>query len=158
MVYSLFLFIINFLWQTPEPPLKPDVDFQLRVEYMFKQRPTSNSGNVAVDFESDKLERRTAEGPLPYLIVYFKVLKLAENEVRVKVVTESGRTVVTRKAREGEEFKLDLGYTDDMKDRVASYLYTIYFLSAEKTDVSRVQMFIGEDGTFLVNGEKRGKF
>src|SRR5438045_3376748 len=93
MVYSLFLFIINFLWQTPEPPLKPDVDFQLRVEYMFKQRPTSNSGNVAVDFESDKLERRTAEGPLPYLIVYFKVLKLAENEVRVKVVTESGRTV-----------------------------------------------------------------
>ncbi len=53
--------------------------------------------------------------------------------------------------------KLDLGYTDDIKDRVSAYEYVAYFLSDDKKPLSRVVLFFDKDGTYYVNGEKRGR-
>jgi len=50
-----------------------------------------------------------------------------------------------------------MGYTDDIKGRVTEHEYTVYFLSKDKKPVSRIVIYFQEDGTFLVNGEKRGR-
>jgi hypothetical protein len=55
-------------------------------------------------------------------------------------------------------FPLVIGYTDDVKDRVTPHEYILTFLSEDKTPLSRIVIFIDEDGTFAVNGEKRGRF
>jgi hypothetical protein len=53
---------------------------------------------------------------------------------------------------------LDIGYTDDVKDRLVASQYTITFLGEEKNQISRIVIFIDKDGTFFVNDEIRGKF
>ncbi len=158
VLLPLLFFVSVAKAQTSEAPFKPNEEFQLTVDYKFKPRPTANNSNLNIDYTNDSFQRKSADGPLPYLGINFKMLKIKDNEVRVKVVNNANRTVLTKKAKEGEEFKIDMGYTDDMKDRVSPFEYNILFLSAEKAEISRVHLFILEDGTFLVNGEKRGKF
>jgi hypothetical protein len=158
MILSILLFILNVTWQEPEVPLKPNDQFQLTLDYQFKTRTASNNSNINIDYQNDRIVKEGGSGPLPYLIITCKMLKLAEQELRVKVSNNALKTAFSKKVKEGEEFELDMGYTDDMKDRVSPFEYTIYFLSAEKKPVSRIHLFIMEDGTFLVNGEKRGKF
>ena len=53
--------------------------------------------------------------------------------------------------------KLDLGFTDDIKDRVGAYEYTVFFLNEDKDQVSKIVIYFEKDGTYLVNGETRGK-
>jgi hypothetical protein len=53
--------------------------------------------------------------------------------------------------------KLDMGFTDDIKDQVAANQYIILFLSKDKTPLSKIEILFQRDGTYLVNGEKRGK-
>lgn len=156
--FLLLLFVAIAKAQTSEAPFKPNEEFQLTVDYKFKPRPTANNSNLNIDYTNDSFQRKSVDGPLPYLGINFKMLKLRDNEVRVRVINNANRNVLTRKAKEGEDFKIDLGYTDDMKDRVSPFEYNILFLSPEKAEISRVHLYILEDGTFLVNGEKRGKF
>lgn len=156
---TVIFFVLVAGWQEPQVPLKPSDEFQLTVDYRFKTRPsTSGQSNINYDYQNDRIVREGGGGPLPYLVIKFKTLKLAEQESRVRVENNVPKTVLTKKVAEGDEFDLDLGYTDDMKDRVSAFEYNIYFLSAKKEPVSRVHLFIADDGTFFVNGEKRGKF
>jgi hypothetical protein len=53
---------------------------------------------------------------------------------------------------------LDMGFTDDMIDRVHAHEYTLTFIDANKLPVNRIVINVAEDGSFFVNGEKRGKF
>ncbi|HET9486931.1 MAG TPA: hypothetical protein VFO54_05835, partial [Chryseosolibacter sp.] len=53
---------------------------------------------------------------------------------------------------------MDLGFTDDMKDRVTPHEYTLTFVSEEKVPLEVILIKVDEDGSFFVNGEKRGKF
>jgi hypothetical protein len=160
MILAVLFLILNVAQQgEPEVPLKPNDEFQLTVDYKFKTRSAlSTNSNLNIDYANDRILKEGGSGPMPYLIIKFKMLKLSEQETRVKVISNASKMVLSKKVKEGEDFDLDLGYTDDMKDRVSAFEYSIYFLSAEKKSVSRVQLFIMEDGTFLVNGEKRGKF
>ena len=158
MPVSILFVLISFIWQA-EVPYKPNDEFQLEMEYKFKQKPGAD--HLTLDFTETIQEHQKKQysgGPLPYLIISFKTLKLSSEEVRVRGINSEGNMVVTKKAEVGSTFKLDLGYTDDMKDRVTSHEFNIYFLSAKKKELSRVHLFVQEDGTFLVNGEIRGKF
>ena len=158
MVVSLLSFLIGFLWQA-EIPFKPNDEFQLELEYTFKQKPGAD--HLTYDFTETVQEhskKQYSGGPLPYLLINFKTLKLSGGEVRVRGINSDGNMVVTKKVEVGSTFKLDMGYTDDMKDRVTPHAFTIYYLSDKKKEISRVNLFIEEDGTFLVNGEVRGKF
>jgi hypothetical protein len=51
-----------------------------------------------------------------------------------------------------------MGFTTDMKDRVTPYEYVLIFYDKKKNEISKIVIFIGEDGAFIVNGEKRGQF
>jgi hypothetical protein len=158
MIFSVLHVLVSVLAQVVEAPFKPNDEFQLTMDYKFKPRPTLNNSNLHIDFTNDSFQKKSSDGPLPFLAINFKMVKLADNELRVKVVDNFNRTILTKKAKAGDEFKIELGYTDDMKDMVTANEYNVYFLSPEKSEVSRVHLLIMEDGTFLVNGEKRGKF
>ncbi len=158
MIISILMVLLG-IPQQKEIPFKPNEEFQLEIDYKFKVRTGYNDSNTHVNFETNDLEaKHGGDGPLPYLIINFKMVRLSENEVRVKVINNLGKLVLSRRAEAGESFKLDLGFTDDMKDRVTPFEYDVIFIDSKKNEVSAVQLYIHDDGTFLVNGEKRGKF
>ncbi|CAN5612817.1 hypothetical protein BH10BAC4_BH10BAC4_24340 [soil metagenome] len=159
MVLSILLFLLSGSCQ--ETILyKQNEDFEVTVDFFFKQRVGYNDSNLRINFETSSLEKKdlSGTGPLPYLIVYFKMIKLADNEVKVRVINNNGKLIYAGKAVEGEKFKIDMGFTDDMKDRVGAFGYDINFINKDKDIVSRATLLVLEDGTFLVNAEKRGKF
>lgn len=158
MVFFNILFFLLYSLQTGIPP-KPKEDYKIELEYIFKQK-ASEINNDLVEFDpgTGKASKKFASGSLPYLLINFKVIKLSEGEVRIKVINNTGQSMLSKKAVAGDTYKLDLGYTDDMKDRVTAHEFNVYFLTDKKKEVSVVTLFIGEDGTFMVNGEVRGKF
>lgn len=146
----LFLSLV-LLFQNSGTPLKPNEEFEVKLDYQLKQKPISD--RFSIDYYDTK-----EAGVLPYLILKIKPLKLSDQEVRAKMVDNKRKIVFNKKVALGDELKLDVGYTDDAKERITPHEFNLYFLSADKEEVSRVNIFIGEDGTFLVNGEVRGKF
>jgi hypothetical protein len=64
----------------------------------------------------------------------------------------------SKKITEGVVLPIDIGFTADVIDRVSAHEYILTFLSPAKSETSKIVILIQEDGTFLVNGEKRGKF
>jgi hypothetical protein len=159
MILSILLFLFSDSLQ--ELVLVKSTDeFELTVDYSFKQRSGHSDSNLRVDYGTDNLNQKDigGSGPLPYLVVYFKMIKLDDSEVRVRVVNNFGKLVYSGKTVQGEKFKIDMGFTDDMKDRVGAFGYDINFLNQEKKIISRATLLVLEDGTFLVNTEKRGKF
>lgn len=146
----LFISLLLF-FQKPEVPLKPNDEFEVKLDYQLKQKPISD--RLSIDYYETK-----EGGMLPYLILNIRLLKLSDQEVKTKIIDAKGKLIFNRKASVNDVLKLDIGYTDDVKDRVTSYKFDIVFLSADKKEVSRIYILIEEDGTFLVNDEVRGKF
>jgi hypothetical protein len=158
MVHTLFLFL--FFFQTEQVEYKPKEEFEVKLNYEFKQRQTTLDHTKVVDFTETKAdrERNTTSGPLPFLTLNIKLIKLPKGEVKLRALDHFGKSVMTKKIVEGDIVKMVLGYTDDLKDRVNSHEYNIYLMDADKKEVNRIHLFVGEDGTFMINGEKRGKF
>lgn len=142
----------SFLFQN-ETPYKPTEEFELKLDLQFKQRPMPEGNRV-------DLEKRTLPSSgmnAPYLYLQLRVLKPVFEEVRVKIVKNNNQTMLARKFDPNVVIKMDLGFTDDIKDRASAYHYIVTFLSKEKEPLSKIDIFFEEDGTYLVNGEKRGK-
>ena len=147
------LIALLFIWLSShhgEVPFKPNEEFDLKLNFEFKTRTSDN--NVAYSNAVKK-----PSGPLPYLNIDLKVLKLGAEEVRVRVTRNKGESVLTKKAAADMLIRLDLGFTDDIKDQITANEYVILFLSKEKTPLSKIEILFQKDGTYLVNGEKRGK-
>lgn len=160
MYSHLLIFLLSFLFQDKkEVPYKPFSEFEILIDYKFKQRPGVDRYKVDYSETREDREKNQFQGaPLPYLVVSIKLLKLSEEEVKVKAINNLGHNVFSKKAELDTPVKIDVGFTDDAKDRVTPYEFTITFLSLKKKETSRIHMFIMEDGTFVVNNEKRGKF
>lgn len=152
----LFLFIV----QEPELPLKPVEEFKIELEYKFKPRPSS--ANTYIDLTETVSEREQRAGgggsPLPYLIIHISFQTLSDKEVRIQCSDNNMKNRMARKIELNKPYKLDMGYTDDMKDRVTAYEFTFVLMDNDKKDTSKIVVKVEEDGTFLVNGIKRGKF
>jgi len=150
-----FLWVLSvaiFLFQD-ETPYKSNDEFELKLDLQFKQRPKDDYNKI----EMDRRTLPTSGMNAPYLYLNLKVLKAVPEEVRVKVVKNSSEPLLSRKFDPNVVLKLDLGFTDDIKDRVEAHQYVVTFLSKNKDELSRIEIFFEKDGTFLVNGEKRGK-
>jgi hypothetical protein len=137
-------------------PFKPKEQFEIDLDFKFKQRPPRESNVVLLDEASADLGRNGAS-LLPYLYLNVKVLKLQGEEIRLRVENGKGENLWNRKTEEGMIARLDLGFTDDIKDRVSSHEYVLYFLNKEKKRISRIVIFFEKDGTYRVNDERRGK-
>jgi hypothetical protein len=137
-------------------PQKPANEYEVIIDFKFQDRPPADQ--YKANFDLSEEEKKKTAGLLPYLKLQIKLLQLGSEEVKVKVVNNKGNLVHNRKASLETAIKLDLGFIDDVKDRVLPHEYTVLFISDTKSPVSQIQLIVLEDGTFLVNGEKKGKF
>jgi hypothetical protein len=135
---------------------KPNEEFAIKLQYEFKQRLMND--NTTIHPGEPGGVRNTSSAMLPHLGINLTMVKLQPAEVRLRIVTNRGESVYGRKVKEGDMAQITLGFTDDIKDRVSAHEYTATFLTADRKEVSRIVITVNEDGTFLVNNEKRGKF
>ncbi len=152
------LWIVCFLISQQEVPFKPKEEFSIELDYTFKQRPASATNTL--EFKEGRQVTEKNNGPLPHLAFKLKFLKADADEIRMKAINDKGGIMVTRKIQLNEVINIQMGFMDDIKDRIAPSTHEvfIYTLSAKKTEIKKIHLEILEDGTFLVNGEKRGKF
>lgn len=150
-----WLFLSLFFIQD-QVPFKPKEQFEINLDFKFKPRPGNQMSSTVITMEK-RADQNTSGLMLPYLYLNVKVLKLDELEQRVRIEDNHGATLMAKKAEAGMEAKLDLGFTDDIKDRVSSHEFIVSFLSKDRQHLSRIVIFFDEDGTYIVNGEKRGK-
>jgi hypothetical protein len=143
--------VLLFLLQDPVP-FKPNEQFELKLDYAFKQRPAENSSTVYMDNS-----RNSTTSMLPFLAIQLKLISLRPDEIRLKIITNDGVTVTTKKVQEQQVVKFDMGFTADLRDRVLPHEYTIVFLSGDRKEVSKIVVSVAKDGAFLVNNEQRGR-
>lgn len=143
----LFLFLLQ-----EAIPYKPSDQFTVKLDYQFKVRPVDNTKAYEAQV------RPVNTSPLPHLDLNVEMLKLAEEEVKVRISSNKDNVLYTKKVSPGSVITVPFGFTDDVKDNVSPNVYTLTFLTKEKKETSRIVFFIDADGTFLVNGEKQGKF
>lgn len=152
-----FLFILLTWFQVDEIPFRPKENYSVEIKYDLKQKPATDHNTVNLDADRIRQERRNS-GPLPYLIINVRILNTTEQEKRFKVENNLGRTLLNRKKEKLSLIKIEMGYLDDVKDQLAPHTYEIIALAADKYPMNRIVLKVEKDGTFLVNGERRGKF
>lgn len=155
--FSILLFI---LFQEPQVAQKAAEEFKVELEYKFKNRQSSDNAFIDLTETVAEKERRTTgnTSPLPYLIIHLSFQKLADNEVRIRCTDNNQRSRLGKRVEANKVYTLDLGFTEDMKDRVTSHEYTFVLMDQDRKDISQIVLRVEEDGTFLVNGVRRGKF
>lgn len=158
MIKVLMILMFPMLILSQEAPYKPSEEFEVTIDYKFEERPSIDRTKVEYDIPTDERTRKAISGPLPYLKLHLKILKVGEKEVRIRVIDSNGNLVYSRKAAKDTKVSIDVGFIDDVKDKITPHSYTVSFLSDSREVMSRIFMVIMEDGTFLVNEEKRGKF
>ncbi|MEP6735887.1 MAG: hypothetical protein ABJA70_10235 [Chryseolinea sp.] len=151
LLLSMYLFLFQ-----DKVPFKPNEEFDLKLKFEFKERTHTDPNKVSLDPTNGEVQRNRGSGPLPYLFLNLQVLKQAPSEIRVKVF-EAGKLAYNKKVDLNTIIKLDLGFTDDIKDRVSAYEYTVMFYTEGKEPVSRIVVYFHKDGTYLVNEQVRGK-
>ena len=154
---KLICLLFFFMLQQDQTPFKPREEFEIKLDFEFRDRQTMDANKIEYNQTQKEYARSRATGPLPYLNLNLKVLKPAPEEVRIRVIENGSKTVFNKKFDMNTVLKLDMGYTDDIKDRVSAYEYTVYYLTADKKPLSKIVIQFDEDGTYFVNGEKRGK-
>jgi hypothetical protein len=154
---KLALLLLPFL-MLQDIAFKPKEDFDIKLDYQFRQRPVAEKTAIHFDETVKERDRRTSSSMLPYLIMKVNLLKLADGEVKVKLSNNRDKNMSVKKVEVGSIIPLTLGFTDDVKDRISPHEYYLTFFLADKKESSRIKIVIDEDGTFFVNDEKRGKF
>jgi len=137
-------------------PFKSSEEFRVNVDYQFKARPAKD--NTTVKFIENEASASSDLAMLPYLTVNVTIDSLNQGETRVKVSNNKNNSVSTKKTRAGSVISIEIGFTDDAKDRVTANEFTLTFLNSAKQEVNKIVIKIDEDGNFFINDEKRGKF
>jgi hypothetical protein len=152
--FGLVILMLRFVNANAQDSLayKPKEEYEAQINLSFKKRESDSANSFR--FESSE-RKRTMDAPIAYLIVNFKILK-AENEVRVRTIR--GKDTKTDKIKIGEVMKLEIGFIEDIKSSQEPEELELRFLDKDKKALSRVVFTVSTDGTYLINGEKRGKF
>jgi hypothetical protein len=152
----MLLFILLFAFLQDQTPTKPSREFEVSTKYELKKKPMTETPKV-VFVTPEERTKESGTDMLPYLIINLKVKKWNQDVTQIRVVDSQGKIHLKKKVKDEDEFTWDMGYVDDMKDKVTSGKFIVQFI-AEKQPVEQITIQVEEDGTFLVNGEKRGKF
>ena len=147
---KIILSLILLLTQT-DVPFKPKDEFEVRLDYQVKKRPTAQ-------FNAYSTETSKNYQPIPYIILNVKVLKVTLGESKITVNSNLQNNLFNKKIEEGTILRLDLGFVEDIKSRTSAHEYVINFLDAKKVAIQKILIHIDADGVFNVNGEKRGQF
>lgn len=135
-------------------PYKAEDEFSVKFVLTFNKRePKSENKNILLEPAQSPVNE-----PLPFMRVSLDILKKPEHEVRLKIVRNHDDTqLVKKKIKEGMNVIVLTEFVDDIKDRIAGYNHTIYFLNEEGETLSKIVIEFDEEGFYLVNGKKKGK-
>jgi hypothetical protein len=151
----MLIFILFNLFLQDQVPTKPAREFEISTKYELRKKPVAEHSKIV--FEEKANNRESGTDMLPYLIINLKVKKWATDVEQVRVVDSQGKQFLKKKQTDEGLYTWDMGYVDDIKDKVTSGKFIVQFLR-EKKPAEQIVILIEEDGTFLVNGERRGKF
>lgn len=155
---NYFILAVIFLFAQDPVPFKPKHEFEVKLDYQFRNRPAADHNTVNLEQSRTPYSRNVGTGVLPYLVLNIVLLELSQDKMRVGIANNIDDRPVFKKVSKRSALELDLGFTDDMIDRVTPHEYTLTFVDAEKNPIDRIVISVDEDGSFLVNGEKRGRF
>lgn len=152
-VLTLILILVSSdtTFSQQEISFKAGNEYELKIDLSFRKRDAIN-GEI---FDASGSRIKTTGQPIAYLVIFFNLLK-SNNETRVRVLNQ--KKVTSKKIKVNEVEKIEMGFVEDLKYRTEPSLLTILLLDDQKKEVSQVILTIEPDGTFLVNGVKRGKF
>ena len=152
----LYILLIGFLIPQDQIPLKPKKEFEIATKYELRKKSDHDANQIVFD-RSDDSKRSNDSDLLPYLTLQFTIKKWTSGVTQIKITDSVGKIYLRKKASDDGRYSLDMGYVDDMKDKVTARKFWVAFLKNKKI-VEQISIEVEEDGTFLVNGEKRGKF
>lgn len=147
-------FVLLLLLQVTAP-LKANREFEVTTQYELRKKPTAD--NPRIVFDAPESKRESGTDMLPYLVINLKVKKWHPEVEQIRVVDDQNKVFLKKKVNDDGHYTWDMGYVDDMKDNVTSGNFTVQFLAGRKIQEA-ITIQVEEDGTFLVNGDKRGKF
>src|SRR6187551_1063205 len=131
----LLCLIISF---QAEIPFKPKNEFEIKLNYSFKQRLADEHTTLRYDAQEKGHNSQNSSSMLPYLILNVKILKATSTEIKLKVVNNLSSKVISKKAHDGVEFEIDMGFTDDVKDRVTANEFIIFMQNEKREHQSRI--------------------
>lgn len=153
IVLFLLLLLYGFGYGQDLVPFESKENFGFELDYQFKTRPPPNMDKL--DFTKTSAPRGSQT--LPYLMIKFDWAELNKNYYRYKVDNSQGQIVRNKKLKFPDSYVLDMGFSDDLKDRVTPHKYSIYFYNKDKERVSRIVIEVAENGDLLLNGEFHGR-
>jgi len=149
---ALIAFVL--LWQV-DIPFKSADEFEVNIELKYKAKPDDYKPN-SYSVTGNRMDK-TSGVLSPFLIVHFTKLKIQADEVKMKAMDSSGKTIFRHKTS-AEDVQIEMGFVDDLKTGNAANEVTIFFISAEKKEIRKITCTVLSDGTFQVNGKWHGKF
>lgn len=152
---AILAFVLFQATQYPGIPYRNKEDFHVEIKYDLRVRPATSSNTLNLD-QTTPTRQRT--GMLPYLLISVRIINVTAEEVRFKCEDNLGQTHFSKKLPKAATFMIDMGFIDDIKDQLSPNTYEVFAMSGKKEPINRIHLRIEKDGTFLVNGEKRGKF
>lgn len=154
------LFIILFQLATLHQdtiPYKPDEEFAVRFTFTFNKRGEANKTDLVLSQVATSTYDRPDNSPLPFMETTLEILKKSDQEYKIRVVRDNDQQVAKKKIVAGMIVSVFSGFVDDIKDQIAGFNHTIYFLDKDGNPLSRVVIEFDKDGFYSVNGKKRGK-
>ena len=76
-----FLLLVTYPWQEEAVPYKPANEYEVLIDYKIQDRPPADRTKV-YEAATDEKNRNTTSGPLPYLKLQLKLLKLSDEEIK----------------------------------------------------------------------------
>ena len=153
MIIALLISLIVVL-QPADVPFLPADQFSYELDYSFKSKPAPSKDHV----ELGTYQTRHDATPLPYVKMTFEVILDVNDYAKYKLADNKSTSAKTKKIKSAKEIiNLDLGYAEDIKERVQADTYYIYFIGHDKEVKHRIAIAFDKDGNMLINNEKRGK-
>jgi len=144
------LFAVNLYAQ--DVPFMAHEDFEFELDYKFETKPPPEQNKVNMVEEV----QYTAD-LLPYVRMNFSFPNPPEDAFRVRVLSGRGGIIKSRKMKKIDVLDLDLGFADDIKDRVKPHSFYIYIENKDKERISKIKIFVEESGNFYLNDKLYGK-
>ena len=153
-MYLILILLLSFsMFSQVELSFEPKENFDFELDYSFKTRPPVSADKVTF-IEGAK---RGGAQVLPYLKINFNFNSLPSEYYRIRVEDGDGKLIKSKKLKRPDIFVLDMGFSDDVKDRITPHKYVIIFQTKAKNSISKIEVEVEENGDLLLNGSFHGR-
>ena len=152
MLLFISLFLLAIATRAQEIPYMADSVYQFELDYKFQNKPEPENENLLYH-----QSQKAGKTMLPFVAVNLEFFHLPENAHRIRIITGNGDTKQSHRLKKTSKFNVELGFADDIKDRVSAHTFFIFLETKKKQRLSKIKISISEEGDFYLNDELFGK-